>query len=220
MYLALRKPVTTFTADISYSEYKQVISILKPYVGKSGWLELSKLTIHSLDSEEFLIFASQTNDGTALDEETCKKLMNLPTKVENVPINSTPELTSIREAEINTKLKQIEKRNSRFLDEEIFKLDQWADDLKQGLERELKELDKQIQETRKTSALAPTLQEKLEAQKNLKILESERKQKRNDLFNAQDSIDEQRDLLIKRIEGQLQQKHFIQPIFSFHWRLI
>ncbi len=36
------------------------------------------------------------------------------------------------------------------------KLDRWSEDLKQGLEREIKEIDKQIREARKTAALEKT----------------------------------------------------------------
>ena len=54
-------------------------------------------------------------------------------------------------------LAEFDKRNAEFFDEEIFKLDRWSEDLKQGLEREIKEIDKQIREARKTAALAQSL---------------------------------------------------------------
>jgi hypothetical protein len=116
-------------------------------------------------------------------------------------------------------LRQVEERNSRFFDEEVVKLDGWSDDLKQGLEREIKELDRQIREFRKTSALAAALKDKLEAQKGLRLLESERNRKRRELFDAQDAIDVQRDVLIGRIEKQLCQRHALEPLFTFRWRL-
>ncbi len=56
-------------------------------------------------------------------------------------------------------------------------------------------------------------------QKALKSLEAERNRKRRELFDAQDAIDAQRDEIIKRIEGQLRQKHTIQTVFQFRWRL-
>jgi adenine-specific DNA-methyltransferase len=74
-------------------------------------------------------------------------------------------------------------------------------------------------EARKTSALAALLKDKLEAQKTLKSLEGERNRKRRELFDAQDAIDGQRDELIKRIEGQLRQRHAIKPVFCFRRRL-
>jgi hypothetical protein len=33
------------------------------------------------------------------------------------------------------------------------------------------------------------------------------------------AIDAQRDELIKRIEGQLRQRHTLNPVFAFRWRL-
>ncbi len=56
-------------------------------------------------------------------------------------------------------------------------------------------------------------------QKALKSLEAERNRKRRELFDAQDAIDAQRDELIKRIEGQLRQRHTLKPVFTFRWRL-
>jgi len=75
-------------------------------------------------------------------------------------------------------------------------------------------------EIKLTASLAAVLKDKLEAQKGLKSLEAERNRKRRDLFDAQDAIDSQRGELIKRIEGQLRQKHTVQTVFRFRWRLV
>ena len=55
----------------------------------------------------------------------------------------------------------ISERNARFFEAEADKLDGWADDLKVGLEREIKELDRQIKEARRAATTALTLEEKL-----------------------------------------------------------
>ncbi|MFA4987142.1 MAG: DEAD/DEAH box helicase, partial [Candidatus Brocadiia bacterium] len=122
-------------------------------------------------------------------------------------------------AEMQGKLKVVEERNGRFFDEEVIKLDRWSDDLKQGLEHEIKELDRQIREARRTTMLAISLADKLEAQKSIRALESARNHKRRDLFVAQDAIDAQRDELIGRIEKQLHQRHSLETLFAFRWRM-
>jgi hypothetical protein len=57
----------------------------------------------------------------------------------------------------------ISERNARFFEAEIEKLEGWADDLKLGLEREIKDIDRQIKEARRTATAALTLEEKLAA---------------------------------------------------------
>lgn len=66
----------------------------------------------------------------------------------------------------------ISERNARFFEAEAEKLDGWADDLKLGLEREIKELDRQIKEARRAATIASTLEEKLAGQKQIKALET------------------------------------------------
>jgi adenine-specific DNA-methyltransferase len=83
----------------------------------------------------------------------------------------------------------------------------------------LKELDRSISETRRTSLAAATLAEKLAAQRSLKTLESERAAKRRALYDAQDRIGERRDELIASIERQLGASHTWSEIFVVRWRL-
>jgi adenine-specific DNA-methyltransferase len=80
----------------------------------------------------------------------------------------------------------VSERNAQFFSAEADKLDGWADDLKLGLEREIKEFDRQIKEARRAAATALTLEEKLAAQKQIRAIESQRNEKRRSLFDAQD----------------------------------
>ena len=77
--------------------------------------------------------------------------------------------------------------------------------LKVGLEREIKEMDRLIREARRNAVTAIALEEKLASQKQIKAIESQRNDKRRSLFEAQDAIDKQREDLIGKIEGKLQQ---------------
>ena len=118
----------------------------------------------------------------------CRKLLSLPAAVESEAADA-PSLAALREAEVSARLAEIDTRNARFFDEEVLKLDRWSEDLKLSLEHEIKELDKQIRELRRTAALAQSLQDKLTHQKQLRDLERRRNAKRRELFDAQDAID-------------------------------
>lgn len=115
---------------------------------------------------------------------------------------------------------EVGQRNARYFEVEADKLDGWADDLKVGLERELKETDRQIRETRRSASAAQTLEAKLEGQKLLRALEAARAQRRRALFDAQDEIDSRRAELITEIEARLVQEIETEPLFVVRWRVV
>ena len=88
-----------------------------------------------------------------------------------------------------------------------------------GVEREIKEFDRQIKEARRAATTALTLEEKLAGQKQIKSLEAQHNLKRRTLFDAQDQVDQQREELIAAIEGKMNQKAWTEQLFSLRWRL-
>lgn len=110
-------------------------------------------------------------------------------------------------------------RNAQYFDEETVKLDRWSDDLKFGLETEIKQIDKDIKETKKQAAASSTLAEKLGEQKKLRALEGVRNAKRRSLYEAQDKIDADRDVLIKKVEKQLKCSTKNERLFVVRWTL-
>ncbi|MDR3569326.1 MAG: SNF2-related protein [Syntrophobacteraceae bacterium] len=206
-----------------YGGHEGKISILEPYIGQSGWLSASIFTVESLDqAEDNLILAAITDAGLALDEETSTRLLSLPGKIITVSISDSPDeiLKPIAEQKHVQIQRSISERNARFFEAEAEKLDGWADDLKIGLEREIKELDRQIKEARRAAKFALTLEEKLAGQKQVKTLEAHRNQKRRSLFDAQDEVDRQREEFIKIIEAKLVPKISSNHLFKMKWKII
>lgn len=204
-----------------YAAHEGKISILEPLIGESGFLALSLLTVEALDQvEDYLIFAAITDDGQLLDEETSQRLLSLPgsvtVRLADVCDPFLESSTQKRQLDIQ---RDISERNARFFETEAEKLDSWADDLKVVLERELKEIDRQIKEAKRAATAALTLEEKLTGQKQIKALETQRNQKRRSLFDAQDDVDRQREHLIAQIEGKLIQKSELQRLFTIQWKL-
>ena len=62
-------------------------------------------------------------------------------------------------------LQGINQRNLGYFDQEVRKLDAWADDLKLGLEQDIKAIDAEIKEVRRTAATSLTLEDKLTHQR-------------------------------------------------------
>lgn len=206
-----------------YASHDGKITALEPYVGASGWLELSLFSVESFDQpEDHLIYSAVTDDGRVLEEDAALRLLTLPASVTGQVQGLSPaaEALKARTVERQTAIRKgISERNARIFEAEADKLDGWADDLKIGLEREIKELDRQIKDARRAATAALTLEDKLKGQKQIKALESQRNDKRRSLFEAQDAIDKQREELIAKIEGKLKQRLDERTLFILRWSL-
>jgi len=117
-------------------------------------------------------------------------------------------------------LGEVSRRNLGYFEQEVEKLDAWADDLKTGLEQAIKDTDKEIKEVRRSAAISPTLEEKLVQQKRQRELENKRSQLRRELFARQDEVEEQRNNLIDALELQMKQQVQEQDLFTIEWELI
>ena len=222
---AKRRELPPAEIHFDYRQHEGKVTPLESHIGQSGWLTLSLFSVESLDqAEDHLIIAAETDQGQPLDEEVAARLLMLPGKGFPLPQGGgeggiTQRLqthTQQRQASIQ---RNISERNARIFEAEADKLDGWADDLKVGLEREIKEFDRQIKEARRAATTAPTLEEKLAAQKQIRAIEAQRNQKRKTLFDAQDQVDKQREELIDKIEGKLTQSVRTEVLFTLRWTM-
>ena len=207
-----------------YGQHDGKISILEPLRGTSGWMRVSILTVESLEqAEDNFISVAVTDAGEILGEEFASRLLSLPGGASGLYFDAAPSLTTMIEERTAVEQKEyqrkVSERNVRFFEVEAEKLEGWADDLKVGLEREIRDLDKQVKEARRASILALTLEDKLAGQKQIKSLETLRNEKRRSLFEAQDAVDKQRDDLITQIEGKLTQHTNLEQLFTIRWTL-
>jgi superfamily II DNA or RNA helicase len=216
--LNLETPPVELLFNLSKSGKR--LSVLEPYIGRAGWLVCSKFAVEYFESEQHILLAGLQDDGEPLDAEACVRLFDLPAKVGQPVLPVTlPVLDELRHSYKEQILGEIGQRNSHWLDQETSKLDRWSEDLKFGLEQEIKDLDQQIRDTKRASAAAATLEEKLVQQRVLKALQTTRNQRRKDLFVAQDQVEDKRDVLIADIEARMAKGQTEEPIFTIRWSL-
>lgn len=220
---AKNRSLSTAEIHFEYATHEGKVSIVEPLRGHSGWLSLSCFTVESLDqAEDYLLFAAVTDMGQSIDEETAARLLTLPARCgDSVELNpevnqALDDLLRMRHEAVR---RDISERNSRFFETEAEKLEGWADDLKLGLEREIKDIDRQIKEARRAATSALTLEEKLAGQKQIKSLEALRSQKRRSLFDAQDDVEAKRNAFIESLEAKLTQQTKGDTLFCVRWIL-
>lgn len=213
------------TAEIvfDWSNHKPKISPLEGFVGKTGELTLSLFTVESLDqAEDYLVWSGISENGDLLDDEASMRLFSLEAKsVTSIDrLSFGVELGKVSERRKSEIQNAISERNANFFEIEAEKLEGWAEDLKLALERDIKEVDKQLKEAKRNATLALSLEEKLAGQKQIKALELQRNDKRRSLFDAQDQVDIRREQLIEEIEGKLKQTHSTKELFTFRWKIV
>lgn len=195
------------------------VSVLNAYKGQRGLMTLQRVTIESMDTaEDHLLLAGHTAVGEVMDPDVLKELFRLNADAkENTDATESPLLSQELKKSKETVQRDVAQRNLRYYEAEATKLDGWADDQKVALERDIKEIDKLIRDTRRTAAASLTLEEKLRYQKEMRELEQQRNTKRRALFEAQDAIDRRRDELIAGIEGKLEQRIKEEEVFTVSW---
>lgn len=207
----------------SYSVNNKKISILEPLVGKSGWLAFSNLTISSFEDEDHVLCCAISDEGKPLDSEHVQRLFSLPAVAngDGMKISSdvTGRLSQIAEVRKQEIIDGILSRNSGFFDKEMEKLEKWADDLKESMEIEIKDLDRLIKMNKTEAKKILTLEDKVKSQREIKDMEKKRNAMRVNYFKEQDSIDERKEQLIAQVEARLKQKIAEKEIFTIRWSL-
>ena len=196
------------------------ISVIEPYIGRSGWMQIKKVTVESFDTIDHMITSCICDDGTVIDQDIARRLFSIDGEIaEHVHSVIPIKLEQNTQSLFKYFTGWLAEENSRFFDEEMIKLDSWADDLKKSLEIEIKQLDVEIK-TRKTESRKITdLKDKVAEQREIKKLEAQRNEKRKKLFTAQDEIEEKKDNLIDNIEIRMSQEITETDIFTIRWEL-
>lgn len=211
--------------EFNYSKSPEKIAYIEhQLIGKEGWMHIELLSIDSFEQEDHLLVSCFTEDGINIPTDIAERLLMLPAVEKNDIIRIPASIIQLYNTLINeSSIKIINEsgmRNQNFFDEEMEKLDTWAEDMKLSLDREIRDLDAEIKLRKGEAKKLTSLAEKVTIQRQIKELESKRKEKRQNLYEAQDEIDDRKETLILKVEKMLDQKVEQRVLFTFRWRVV
>lgn len=216
-------PTPVRVVEFDYSNTPTKITLLEEFIGKSGWLKVEHLTINSFEKEDYLLLACFTDDDQIIEPDTAQRLFSL-NAVEKQALYTTKDIDVKLNAQLSDYKNEVldinSERNRNFFDIEMDKLDQWADDMKISLEKEIKDLDAEIKLRKAEAKKMLNLETKVSAQRIIKDMEKKRNEKRQLLYTAQDEIDEKKENLLTDIEKLLKQKIEQKEVFTIKWKII
>jgi len=206
-----------------YTNSNTRIAYLEKFIGQSGWMKVQLLQVNSFELEEYFLISCFTDEGEEIYPDMANRFFSLDASVKNNILMSKAIEETFKESLFSLKqniLNENALRNNNFFDVEMDKLDQWADDMKISLEKEIKDIDAEIKLKKIEAKKTLNLELKVKSQREIKELENKRSDKRKRLFQAQDEIDERKENLLSEIEQRLNQKIIETELFTIRWKLI
>lgn len=210
-------PTAAITFD--YSQHANRVSVIEKLKGQSGWLTLAHLAVTAYETTENLLFTGLTDDGQAIDQETCEKLMAVQAKGKPTaaPGTAPASLAANSERQVEATIAQVLETNQRLFTEERDKLEKWADDKLMASEEQLRNTKARIAQLKRDARKASTLQEQSTIQQELSDLERLQRRQRQEIFAVEDEIIERRDALIQALQERLKQTTETRHLFTLRW---
>lgn len=217
---AIERGLAPATLVLSYSGLSLRYADLEPWIGQSGWLEVAKLAIDSVQPEEHLLLSALNDAGQALEPESCDRLLRIPARLIGAPpLPDSALLEGLRSTQIEKKRVLAEQRNEQFFEEETEKLERWAEDCRVALDQEIKRLDQEIRDAKRALRQLSTLVEKTRAKREIKNLERERDEQMLNYYEEKKRISEEEERLLDQIEAKLDIRHHVDTLFVVRWQL-
>lgn len=204
-----------------YKSYPAKISVLENLRGKSGWLHAAELTTKSFEENQHLFIAACDDTGAIIPDEIARKIFKLAGEAtgDMRPNPHAAALDEVIDASFKEFLTNMDTSNGEFFNEEMEKLERWADDRRTGLKSTLKEMDDQIKEMKKAIRQTGTLPEKLALQKKVRNLEGKRDEAWREYDNAAKEVEVKKDELIDMVEARLKQNISTADLFTISYEI-
>lgn len=207
-----------FDLSLSPIRYKELESLR----GTKGLLKISNLAVLSeIEEHDTLILTGTTKDKKILSEENVRNLLNGIIQTEKFAKYDTEELEKQHQKNKKQKLDYLEKTDAAFMQREFTKFEHWADDKIRSLEIDLKEERQKMRELERDQHKENILAEELiELQEKISKIKRKYNRLRQEIYDREDEINEQRDNMIKEAKGKLTRTINEEELFTVSFEII
>lgn len=218
------KTINNLANSITFnlSDYKFQVSEFIKFIGHKGILTISKIQIDSFESEEYLILAGRLTNGTFLDQESCEKLLNVPSS--DIPLFEIESAIKIvNDSDITQSIKsQIEKSkqaNSALIQEETKKINDWANDKISGIQLKVEVLRERRKMLQKECDYSTNSEEKLRIEEEVSQISKNIKRLWLELATNEDQIEFDRKKLIEKLKKENMRKIQVYKLFQVSFEI-
>lgn len=216
----LETPCREVTFNLS--SYPAKISVLQKLKGKSGYMLLNRLTINSLDKEEFLLFTGFTDEGKFIPHDVLAQFFKLSGEA-----GSTHYITRDDDFELQknmnllsqSTLQKSMEANNRLFREKQEQLTRWVDDQVTAAEHELNRVKQELRGARHSAEIAANQTELSEALEHIDQLERKKRRARQHIDDIEEEYEGKRKIILDGIKRKLVQEVSNTPLFTIYWKI-
>lgn len=189
---------------------------------KKGQIRINNLEVSSeIETHSVLLFSGITDIGERLSDENCRYILGLEAVVESNSISISPLLEELFIDVKKERLAHLEATDAALMQREFKKFHNWADDKLEVLEDDLKEARKKVRDLDRVSMEdGLSASEVLEAQEALSKAKKKVRRLRNELYEREEEIEEERDEMIQEAKEKLDRIIKDEEIFTISFELI
>ncbi|MCA3642820.1 MAG: DEAD/DEAH box helicase [Methylobacterium sp.] len=209
--------------SFDYAAYPGNLADVAEMRGRAGWMRVARLTLHTpAKTYDEIICAALTEDGREVHSETIERLLQVPAEEAGDVTGEIPEahLAGVMDARQIAVIAHAQERLSSFLNEEEERLDAWRDDAKVSFDQQIKALTKEANEKKKLARATPSLEAKLELQREAKQIQRQVDDLQHQLYTRLREIDDERERMLDQIAAQLNLTPTLSTLFTIRWSLV
>jgi superfamily II DNA/RNA helicase len=190
--------------------------------GKKGLIKISNLAVHSdIEQHDSLILTGITSDNQVLSEQALRDLLNLKADTSSMLKLDLDKLDRTYQQNKKDKLDHLEKTDTAFMQREFTKFERWADDKIRSLELELKDERQKLKELEREQHRENILAEELvELQEKISRIKRKYNRLRQEIYDREDEINEQRDTMIAEAKSKLTRTIKEEELFTISFEII
>lgn len=190
--------------------------------GKKSLMKISNLTVLSeIEEHDTLILTGVTSDNQPISEQALRDLLNINAQMSSMLKMDTDSLERVYQQSKKDKLDHLEKTDTAYMQREFTKFERWADDKIRSLELELKDERQKLKELERDQHRENILAEELvDLQEKISKIKRKYNRLRQEIYDREDEINEQRDTMIAEAKGKLTRTIKEEELFTISFEII
>jgi superfamily II DNA/RNA helicase len=204
-----------------YSAWPVRSEVVAPLVGSSGTIVAEHLRLDGVEAEDHVILVAMTDDGQSLTADQTRRLFDIPASTApTTPSDLSPAVVDLAKRRVDELLGHISARQGAWFDDEMDKLDRWAEDKRASLKTTLREHDDALKSLKRDARQAASLPQKLSLQKKIKQVEAVREEAWRAYDAEARKVETAKEGLIDDVERRLDVDQALDRVFAVRFTVI